>query len=158
MRWTIVIAVRQRSNFRADIRNDRIKKTPNECPGSFRSDSGLGVWIFGRCSRCFRSLSFRNLHFGWRLGWLLFDELLLPLFLRRFLNLFHFIFLSHGKHSSLFPQNQKLNGADTRLTKIHAWLTVYRHVTLRFLFGGVSAACPGVCRRSADTLGWVGPL
>ena len=65
----------------------------------------------------------------WRLGWLLFGGLLLLLFLRRFLNLFHFIFLSHGKHSSLFPQNQKLNGADTRLTMTQAWLTVYRSVT-----------------------------
>ena len=42
----------------------------------------------------------------WRLGWLLFGGLLLLLFLRRFLNLFHFIFLSHGKHSSLFPKTK----------------------------------------------------
>src|SRR5262249_23124579 len=73
----------------------------------------LGIWIFGRCFRCFRSLSFRNLRFGrWRLGWLLFGRLLLLLFLRRLLNLFHFIFVSHGK-SSL----QEINGIHINITK-----------------------------------------
>jgi hypothetical protein len=52
--------------------------------------SGLSVWIFG-C--CFRSLSFSNLHFRrrWFFG-LLFAGLLLLLFLRRLLNLFHLSF------------------------------------------------------------------
>src|SRR5262249_23310381 len=66
----------------------------------------LGIWIFGRCFPCFRSLSFRNLCFRrWRLGWLLFGGLLFwfllywLLFLRRLLNLFHFILVRHGKHS-----------------------------------------------------------
>jgi hypothetical protein len=83
------------------------------CPSSLQEHAvqRLGIWIFGRCFRCFRSLSFRNLRFGrWRLGWLFFGGLfggrlllLLLLFLRRLLNLFHFIFVSHGKHSLLSP-------------------------------------------------------
>ena len=72
------------------------------------------------CFRCLRSLSFRNLRFGRRrLGWLLFGGLwllLLLLFLRWLLNLFHFIFVSHGKYSS----SQK-NGVHNI---IQAWLTV----------------------------------
>jgi hypothetical protein len=41
------------------------------------------------------------LRFGrWRLGWLLFGGLLFLLMLRWLFNLFHFIFVSHGKYSS----------------------------------------------------------
>ena len=79
-------------------------------PYSLQGHAFLWIWIFGRCfryfrsrsfrSRSFRSRSFRNLLFGrWRLGWLLFGGLLLLLFLRRLLNVFHFIFVSHGKYS-----------------------------------------------------------
>ena len=75
---------------------------------SLQGHAFLWIWIFGRCFRCFGSLSFRNLLFGrWRLGCLLFGGLLLLLFLRRLLNLFHFIFVSHGKYSPLTTQTKK---------------------------------------------------
>jgi hypothetical protein len=100
------------------------------CPSSLQGHAiqRLGIRIFGRCFRCFRSLSFRNLRFGrWRLGWLFFGGLfggrLLLLFLRRLLNLFHFIFVSHGKHSPLLsPDTKKINGIHMNITQ--AWLTV----------------------------------
>src|SRR5215469_9716408 len=89
-------------------------------PGRAAKQVKLGIWILGRCFRCLRSLCFRNLRFGRRrLGWLLFGGLwllLLLLFLRWLLNLFHFIFVSHGKYSS----SQK-NGVHNI---IQAWLTV----------------------------------
>ena len=72
----------------------------------------LGIWIFGRYFRCFRSLSFRNLRFGWwRLSWLLFGGLFLLLFLDR---LFHFIFVSHGKHSSY----KRINRIHMNITQV----------------------------------------
>ena len=84
-------------------RSDKLDRGPQKGHAVQR----LGIWIFGRCFRCFRSLTFRNLRFGrWRLGWLLFGGLLFwfllywLLFLCRLLNLLHFILVSHGKHSS----------------------------------------------------------
>src|SRR5262249_18202192 len=66
------------------------------------------IRILGRC------LSFCDLQFGrWRLGWLLFGGLLLLLlFLRRLLDLFHFIFVSHDTDSSLSPETKKMSWTD----------------------------------------------
>jgi hypothetical protein len=60
----------------------------------------------------------------------------LLLFLRRLLNLFHFIFVSHGKHSLLsLTGNQKIIGIHMNI--IQAWLTVcpLSDTAMQFLFG-----------------------
>src|SRR5215470_3876378 len=85
----------------------------------------LGIWIFGRCFRYFRSLSFCNLRFGrCRLSYVLFGGLFLLLYLRRLSNLFYFIFVSHSTHSllSLATKNK-------------------RHLEISLKFGSQSIRC-----------------